>query len=135
MITEIPIPKDTTILVGVMSSNTSKALWGEDAYEWKPARWLSPLPETITEAKIPGVYSNLFVSQFALLRATVLLTLGARTQNDVLGRRSSLHVSHSPGRLMSYMSAEITHINMQWLQVLSTRDECVILRYPCACDL
>ena len=52
MITEIPIPKDTTILVGVMSSNTSKALWGEDAYEWKPERWLSPLPETITEAKI-----------------------------------------------------------------------------------
>ena len=79
MITEIPIPKDTTILVGVMSSNTSKALWGEDAYEWKPERWLSPLPETITEAKIPGVYSNLFVSQFALLRATVLLTHVART--------------------------------------------------------
>ena len=96
MITEIPIPKDTTILVGVMSSNTSKALWGEDAYEWKPERWFSPLPETITEGKIPGVYSNLFVSQFALLRATVLLTLGARTQNDVLGRRSSLHVNHSP---------------------------------------
>ena len=79
MISEIPLPKDTTILVGVMSSNTSKALWGEDAYEWKPERWFSPLPETITEAKIPGVYSNLFVSQFALLRATVLLTLLART--------------------------------------------------------
>ncbi|RPD74082.1 cytochrome P450 [Lentinus tigrinus ALCF2SS1-7] len=59
MITEIPLPKDTTILVGVMSSNTSKALWGDDAYEWKPERWLSPLPEAVTEAKIPGVYSHL----------------------------------------------------------------------------
>ena len=61
LITEIPLPKDTTILVGVISSNTSKALWGEDAYEWKPERRLSPLPETIAEAKIPGVYSNLSV--------------------------------------------------------------------------
>lgn len=61
MISEIPLPKDTMVLVGVLSSNTSKALWGEDAYEWKPERWLSPLPETVTEAKIPGVYSNLFV--------------------------------------------------------------------------
>ncbi|RPD54902.1 cytochrome P450 [Lentinus tigrinus ALCF2SS1-7] len=59
MINEIPLPKDTTVLVGVTSSNTSKALWGEDAYEWKPERWLSPLPETVAEAKIPGVYSNL----------------------------------------------------------------------------
>ena len=61
MITEIPLPKDTTVMVGVISSNTSKALWGEDAYEWKPDRWLSPLPETISDAKIPGVYSNLYV--------------------------------------------------------------------------
>ena len=61
MITEIPLPKDTTVMVGVISSNTSKALWGEDAYEWKPDRWLSPLPETICDAKIPGVYSNLYV--------------------------------------------------------------------------
>ncbi len=62
MISEIPLPKDTTVLVGVISSNTSKAIWGEDAYEWKPERWLSPLPETVAEAKIPGVYSNLLVS-------------------------------------------------------------------------
>ena len=60
MITEIPLPKDTTVMVGVISSNTSKALWGEDAYEWNPDRWLSKLPDALLEARIPGVYSNLY---------------------------------------------------------------------------
>ncbi|KAI0718780.1 cytochrome P450 [Cerioporus squamosus] len=59
MMREIPIPKDTTVVVGILSSNQNKRIWGEDALEWKPERWLSPLPENVTEAKIPGVYSNL----------------------------------------------------------------------------
>ena len=59
MMSEVPIPKDTTVFVGVYSSNTRKALWGEDAYEWKPERWLHPLPEAVKEAHIPGVYSHL----------------------------------------------------------------------------
>ncbi|TFK86200.1 cytochrome P450 [Polyporus arcularius HHB13444] len=59
MMHEIPIPKDTTVVVGLLSSNTNKRIWGEDAMEWKPERWLSPLPEKVTEAKVPGVYSNL----------------------------------------------------------------------------
>ena len=61
MMHEILIPKDTTVMVGLLASNQNKRLWGEDAQEWKPERWLSPLPETVTEAKIPGVYSNLYV--------------------------------------------------------------------------
>ena len=59
MIYEVPIPKDTSVFVGIYSSNTRKALWGEDAYEWKPERWLSRLPDAVMDAKIPGVYSNL----------------------------------------------------------------------------
>ncbi|KAL6306606.1 cytochrome P450 monooxygenase [Sparassis latifolia] len=59
MINEVPVPKGTRIFVGVMGSNLSKALWGEDALEWKPERWLSPLPTALTDAHIPGVYSNL----------------------------------------------------------------------------
>ena len=61
MISEIPIPKETVVVVGLLSSNRNKALWGEDAMEWKPERWLAGLPETVTDAKIPGVYSNLCV--------------------------------------------------------------------------
>ncbi len=56
---EIPVPKDTTIVVAIHSANRNKAIWGEDALEWKPERWLKPLPASVTDAKIPGVYSNL----------------------------------------------------------------------------
>ncbi|KAI0641513.1 cytochrome P450 [Trametes meyenii] len=59
LISEIPLSKDTTVFVGVMSANRNKVLWGPDANEWKPERWLAPLPEAVVEAKIPGVYSSL----------------------------------------------------------------------------
>ncbi|CAL1697886.1 unnamed protein product [Somion occarium] len=59
MMQEIHVPKDTPIVVGIRASNVSKGVWGEDAKEWKPERWLKPLPDTVADAHIPGVYSNL----------------------------------------------------------------------------
>ncbi|TCD64103.1 cytochrome P450-dit2 [Steccherinum ochraceum] len=56
---EITVPKGTMTIIGIRSSNRNKALWGEDALEWKPERWLSPLPDAVIDARIPGVYSNL----------------------------------------------------------------------------
>ena len=58
-VNELVIPQGTNIVIGIMASNRDKALWGDDAHEWKPERWLSPLPESVIEAKVPGVYSNL----------------------------------------------------------------------------
>ncbi|OSD01429.1 cytochrome P450 [Trametes coccinea BRFM310] len=55
----VVIPKGTNVLVGVRACNRNKALWGEDADEWKPERWLKPLPKTLEDASVPGVYSNL----------------------------------------------------------------------------
>ncbi|TFY62571.1 hypothetical protein EVJ58_g3785 [Rhodofomes roseus] len=55
---ELPIAKGTEIIMGVLGSNTNKELWGEDALEWKPDRWLSPLPDALMEAPIPGVYNK-----------------------------------------------------------------------------
>ncbi|KAK5167029.1 uncharacterized protein LTR77_007758 [Saxophila tyrrhenica] len=34
------IPKDTTIILAPCATNTSKQLWGEDALDFKPERWL-----------------------------------------------------------------------------------------------
>ncbi|KAI0070119.1 cytochrome P450 [Panus rudis PR-1116 ss-1] len=59
MISEIPIAKGTDIMVGIWGSNINPALWGDDAEVFKPERWLKPLPEAVSEARIPGVYSNL----------------------------------------------------------------------------
>ncbi|KAI1798436.1 cytochrome P450 [Ganoderma leucocontextum] len=56
---EVLVPKGTNVMVGIAAVNRDKALWGEDALEWKPDRWLSPLPESVAQAHIPGVYSNM----------------------------------------------------------------------------
>nr|VWO94673.1 Acyl-CoA ligase AFT1-1 (EC (AF-toxin biosynthesis protein 1-1) [Ganoderma boninense] len=56
---EIFVPKDTQVFVSITSSNKNPDIWGPDAAEWKPERWLSTLPDTVTDAKMPGVYSNL----------------------------------------------------------------------------
>jgi len=59
MMHEIFVPKGTMVFVGIIASNRNPALWGEDALEWKPERWLEPLPDAVGEAHLPGVYSNL----------------------------------------------------------------------------
>ncbi|KAJ3855139.1 cytochrome P450 [Lentinula lateritia] len=43
----------------IMNANRDPKLWGPDVLEWKPERWLSPLPEAIMNSKMPGVYSHL----------------------------------------------------------------------------
>ncbi|KAI0091833.1 cytochrome P450 [Irpex rosettiformis] len=58
VINEIFVPNGSYIMVANRASNRNKATWGGDADKWKPERWLSPLPESVVEAKIPGVYSH-----------------------------------------------------------------------------
>ena len=58
-IRQIHIAKGTNVIVGVQAMNRAKELWGEDADKFKPERWLSDLPESVIQARIPGVYSNM----------------------------------------------------------------------------
>jgi len=55
----IVVPKGTTVIISIINYNRDPALWGPDSYEWKPERWLSPLPDTITQVPSPGVYSHM----------------------------------------------------------------------------
>ena len=55
---ELPVPKGTAVFTYVTAPNTDKALWGEDALEWKPERWLKSLPREVEEARIPGIYAH-----------------------------------------------------------------------------
>ncbi|EIM84997.1 cytochrome P450 [Stereum hirsutum FP-91666 SS1] len=57
-LSELFIPANTGIFIAVKAVNISPELWGADAGEWNPERWLSPLPESIANAGIPGVYAN-----------------------------------------------------------------------------
>jgi cytochrome P450 len=58
---EVFVPSNTNVVVGIMAANRNTDIWGPDAYEWKPSRWLEPLPETVATAHLPGVYSHLYV--------------------------------------------------------------------------
>ncbi|RDB25854.1 Docosahexaenoic acid omega-hydroxylase CYP4F3 [Hypsizygus marmoreus] len=55
----ITVPKDTKIVISIQNANRDPALWGPDALEWKPERWMSPLPDVLVDARMPGVYSHL----------------------------------------------------------------------------
>ena len=59
MISTLVVPADTVIIGHFQAINVSKQLWGEGAAEWKPDRWLAPLPAAVDDAHLPGVYSNL----------------------------------------------------------------------------
>ncbi|KDR76351.1 hypothetical protein GALMADRAFT_67729, partial [Galerina marginata CBS 339.88] len=56
---EILVPNNTNVIIGVMAANRNSQIWGPDSYEWKPERWLKPLPDTVADAHLPGVYSHL----------------------------------------------------------------------------
>ncbi|TFK45693.1 cytochrome P450 [Heliocybe sulcata] len=54
--TAIRIAKGDVVFVPILALNRAKAVWGEDAEEFRPERW-DVLPEPA--AKIPGVWGNL----------------------------------------------------------------------------
>ncbi|KAF9238638.1 cytochrome P450 [Melanogaster broomeanus] len=56
---DIMVPKGTNILISILAVNRNREIWGDDVLEWKPDRWLKPLPLSVTEACIPGVYAPL----------------------------------------------------------------------------
>ena len=120
-IREVTVPNNTKIVVGIRASNCNLDLWGADAYEWKPERWLKQLPFTVTDAHIPGVYSNLqgFFPHFSIQG---MLTFSSRmTFNG--GSRSCMWASS-----FQYISpAVITDFSFlsQWLQIFSARNEWV----------
>ena len=61
MLHEIMVPKGTLLFPSIRACNTAKEIWGEDALEWRPERWLSPLSPAVAAARIPGLSSNMFV--------------------------------------------------------------------------
>nr|AVZ23830.1 cytochrome P450 [Thanatephorus cucumeris] len=59
MISNLHVRKGTHLYLSLGSVNRDKQTWGDDASHFKPTRWLTPLPGSVAESKIPGVYSNM----------------------------------------------------------------------------
>ncbi|TCD66192.1 cytochrome P450-dit2 [Steccherinum ochraceum] len=60
-IDSIFIPVQSTVIIGIAASNTDRAIWGDDAHEWKPERWMSAdsCKTDSSGTKVPGVYNNM----------------------------------------------------------------------------
>ncbi|TFY57715.1 hypothetical protein EVG20_g8434, partial [Dentipellis fragilis] len=55
---ELILRKGTVVTMSLVGVNRSKAVWGPDADEWRPQRWMEALPETVKSTKMPGIYSH-----------------------------------------------------------------------------
>ncbi|EIN07006.1 cytochrome P450 [Punctularia strigosozonata HHB-11173 SS5] len=85
MLHHIAVPRGTKLVISFWAINRSTAYWGDDALEWKPERFLQPLPQTLIDAHIPGIYSSMMTfggggfscigSKFAQLEMKVSLSL------------------------------------------------------------
>ena len=64
-ISEIFVPNNAGIIISILSVNRDPGIWGPDVMEWKPERWLAPLPASVAEARIPGVYANTYAIYFS----------------------------------------------------------------------
>ncbi|KAJ7843359.1 cytochrome P450 [Mycena olivaceomarginata] len=56
----IRVPCGTDLMLSIRSANCATSIWGPGAAEWKPARWLEPLPDSVIGAPVTGVYQHLF---------------------------------------------------------------------------
>ena len=63
-ITEVFVPKGTAMHISIAGLNRSRAIWGDDAKEFKPERWIraeGPADASSNQAfaRIPGVFSSI----------------------------------------------------------------------------
>jgi cytochrome P450 len=56
---EVILKRNTFITANLVAINRNPEIWGEDAEEWKPERWLGKKPEDVANVRIPGTYPGL----------------------------------------------------------------------------
>ncbi|KAJ7438802.1 cytochrome P450 [Mycena galericulata] len=57
VMSSINVPKGTTIYIAIAAANHNKQIWGEDAVEFRPDRWIDGKAESVT-CKMCGIYGN-----------------------------------------------------------------------------
>ncbi|KAJ7647813.1 cytochrome P450 [Roridomyces roridus] len=58
-ITTLNVTKGTDFILVIVNAHRDPEIWGPDALEFKPERWLNPLPDAVGDAALPGVYFQL----------------------------------------------------------------------------
>lgn len=99
----IALQANTGLIISIITANRSKAVWDADADadEWRPERWLKPLPERCAGAPAGRVCFYVRCPwRFALVlwERMFRLTVFLAGQDGVPWRRTVVHVS--PGSLI-----------------------------------
>uniref|UniRef100_A0A0W0FHZ6 Putative cytochrome P450 n=1 Tax=Moniliophthora roreri TaxID=221103 RepID=A0A0W0FHZ6_MONRR len=85
MAESLPIKKGTPLWIGIAMANRSPEVWGPDATEFKPERWLDAAnPVADKDARLPGAWSSIMTFlggprtcigyRFALLEIKVIIS-------------------------------------------------------------
>jgi len=129
--TEILIPKGTTITLSLIGYNLNKDLWGPDAYEFRPERWL----EMNEKAESPvGVYGNLSTFsggirscigwRFAVIEMQAfLVTLIRRFDISHAGNHPQIRKARSGGTLTPMVLGEEYKGTQLPLKITAIRNE------------
>ncbi|KAI0324489.1 cytochrome P450 [Cubamyces sp. BRFM 1775] len=123
------ILKDTIVVYSISECNRNKELWGDDADEWKPERWLAPLPRAIEQASVPGPWAHLMTFsggahacigyKFTLVEMKIVLSLLISNFSFELSQDKPIHWNNS-GLIFPTVSSEGSEPEM-WLRVAKYR--------------
>ena len=58
-ITTLHLTPNTEVHIAISASNRDPAIWGEDADQWKPDRWIGKKVEDVATQRLPGIYSGM----------------------------------------------------------------------------
>ncbi|KAF9267007.1 cytochrome P450 [Marasmius fiardii PR-910] len=54
----VTVPVGTTVFVGIAGANRLESIWGADAKEWKPERWVLSEGTSSSTTRLPGIYAG-----------------------------------------------------------------------------
>ena len=58
-INAIPLRRNTNVIIAIEAANRRPDVWGPDASDWRPERWLERLPQSVVDARLPCVYQGM----------------------------------------------------------------------------
>ncbi|KAG8960638.1 hypothetical protein FRC03_006310 [Tulasnella sp. 419] len=128
---EVKIDKGTTVYFSIISMHRDKSVWGEDAMEFKPERWLKGEETQQRSTDVPGVFAGLmtFIGgpracigyRFALLEMKALIFVLVRSfkyelsdPNLVIERKTNIvtrpMIKSPTGELTTSMPLRLTPV-------------------------